>query len=116
MTDTKEMRIQLIYSTVHARCGRRIARTHPRIFSRADLKALHADMAIKGRLQTIELYCHHCAETVKPTHIEITEDSKILLREIEIEKFVAARVAESQWSGSDQGIGGRGTMGEAKGK
>jgi hypothetical protein len=87
VTDSNEVRIQVIYSAVHPRCGRRIARTHPKIYSHADLNALYADVALKGKVQTIELYCHYCAESFEPTHIEIIEDGKIIVPEMEIDKF-----------------------------
>jgi hypothetical protein len=83
-----EPRIQVIYSATHPRCGYRIARTHPKIFSRPDLESVSTDMAIKGKLHTIKLYCYHCAESVEPTHIEIIEDRKVIVREMEIEKFI----------------------------
>jgi hypothetical protein len=48
--NNRDPQIQVVYSAVHPQCGYRIACTHPKIFSRADLKSLCADMAIKGRL------------------------------------------------------------------
>ena len=84
-----EPRIQVIYSAIHPRCGHRMACTHPRISSRVDLKSFYAHMVMKGKLQTINLYCHHCAQSFEPTHIEIIEDAKIIVRETEIEKFIA---------------------------
>jgi hypothetical protein len=82
-----DLRVQIIYSAIHTRCGYRIARTHPKVFSRADLKSILTEAKRKGGLETIKLYCHHCAESVEPTHIEAIEDGKIIVPELEIDKF-----------------------------
>jgi hypothetical protein len=82
-----EPRIQVIYSAIHPGCGDRMACTNPRVSSYVDLKSLFGKMATNGKLQTIELYCHHCAESFGPTHIEIIEDGNVLLSEREIDKF-----------------------------
>jgi hypothetical protein len=80
-------RTQVICFAIHPRCGYRTACTNARVSSYADLKSLFANMTINGKLQTIKLYCHHCAEALEPTHIEIIEDSKIILSERRIDEF-----------------------------
>jgi hypothetical protein len=90
VSDSNEIRIQVIYSAVHSRCDNRIARTHPKVFCRADLKSMLTEAKRKGIPETIKLYCHRCAESFDPTHIEIIEDGKIIVPETEIERFILA--------------------------
>ena len=89
MSDSNEFRTQVIYSTVHPRCGNRIARTDPKVITRADLASMLAEMKLKRKLPSIRLYCHYCEESVDPTHIEIIEDGKIIVAETKIERFVS---------------------------
>ena len=73
-------KIDLIYSAIHAKCGKEVRQRDSHILTQIDLDALLRKTLWEGKLKTIELLCPYCFESVEPTDMEIFIDEQSAMR------------------------------------
>lgn len=73
-------RIDLIFSSVHEKCGREIRQRDLKIKTQKELDVLIRKTLWEGKLAAIDLYCPYCFEALQPTDIEILIDEQSVMK------------------------------------